>query len=408
MKNKLYILLLASLLVTAVSCRKESEELFNPNIHYCRTFTEQFKTVWSGIDHGYVFWAHDTVDWDAVYERMLPVFQDFDNRNYVSDAEFTAAYESMLKGLLDHHMSVQVKNLKTGHAAYLSPAQLEVPYRDYYHGDFTQWQVALLPNMDGVTGYKEGGDELPCWFALFPGNNGKKIAYLRFKSFSVMNLASMVQYGYAPQTSLAPFKSFYGTDVTQGVTNGWAGSDQVEGVIIDVRGNHGGQLADLMPLVGSMSPTRVDYGYSRIKEGLGRLDYGAWLPMFVESPQGHLNGDKKVVVLSDVNSISCAEITSLIIKMIPNGTMIGERTYGATGPLIQGGFDYYYSGVFGDYNKYGYYVYTSNYDVVDLNYETTEGVGIIPDIECIFDFNALQNGHDNQLERALEFIRTGK
>lgn len=90
------------------------------------------------------------------------------------------------------------------------------------------------------------------------------------------------------------------------------------------------------------------------------------------------------------------------------GTIIGERTYGATCPLIDGGYDMLYSGVFGNYDKLGYYVYTSNFDVVDKNYKSLEGVGVTPDIECIFDFNALQSGHDNQLERAIQFIKTGK
>ena len=52
--------------------------------------------------------------------------------------------------------------------------------------------------------------------------------------------------------------------------------------------------------------------------------------------------------------------------------------------------------------------YNINFDVVDKSYISLEGVGVTPDIECVFDANALQNGHDNQLERALQYVRTGK
>lgn len=386
-----------------VSCRKDPLETVNPDRRYCSTYTAQFETVWTGIDQGYLFWDHDTVNWDDVYERMLPVFKAFDAKGSATDAELTNAYQSMVNGLLDHHMYVQVKNLKTGNAVYADPAWDEVPNRDYYHYTFFDQQASLLSSMPGVTEYKAGGNSFPCYFALFPGNNGKKIAYLRFRSFQITSVAN-----YLSVSELMPLRAFYGNDVANGVTNGWAGRDEVEAVIIDVRGNGGGLLADLTPVVASLSSTDIDLGYSRTKEGLGRLDYSAWTPFVIKCPNNHISADKKVVVLTDVNSVSCSELTALMIQSLPNGTVIGERTYGATCPLINGGHDMLYSGVFGNYDKYGYYVYTSNFDVVDKDYKSLEGVGVTPDIECLFDFNALQSGHDNQLERAIQFIRTGK
>jgi len=400
---KKLVLALSVLALLFSSCRKESAELVNPDRHYCNTYTDQFETIWTGIDQGYLFWDRDTVDWDAVYERMMPVFEDFDARGGVSDAELTKAYQSMVHGLLDHHMYVQVRNLKTGNPIYADPAWDEVPNRDYYHYTFTNQQTALLSTMEGVSNYKEGGSSFPCYFAVFPGSNGKKIAYLRFQSFQVTSVVN-----YLSSTDLAPLRAFYGNGITDGITNGWAGRDDVEAVIIDVRGNGGGMLNDLKPVVGSLSHSDIDLGYSRTKEGLGRLDYSAWTPFVIQRPDNYLRWDRKVVALVDVNSVSCSEITALMVQSMPNGTVIGERTYGATCPLINGGHDMLYSGVFGDYGKYGYYVYTSNFDVVDKQYKSLEGVGVTPDIECLFDFNALQNGHDNQLERALQFIRTGK
>lgn len=394
--------LLAAVILLA-SCRKEALEVVNPDRHYCYSYVDQFETVWTGIDRGYLFWDRDTVDWDAVHERMLPVFQEFDAKGGVTNAALTRAYEEMVRGLLDHHMYVQVKNLKTGNPVYADPALEEVPFRDYYHYTYFDQQTALLSTMDGVSNYKTGTNAFPCFFALFPGNNGKKIAYLRFRSFQ---LTSVVR--YMSGNDLAPFRSFYGDGIANGVTNGWAGSSDVEAVIIDVRGNGGGNLADLKPVVASLSADDIDLGYSRTKEGIGRLDYSAWTPFIIKTPENHLWGDKKVIVLTDVNSVSCSEITALMVQSMPNGTVIGERTYGATCPLISGGHDMLYSGVFGNYDKYGYYVYTSNFDVVDKNYKSLEGIGVTPDIECLFDISALQNGHDNQLERALQFVRTGK
>lgn len=406
--RKLLSICLSLSLLAFVSCRKESLEMINPDRHYCNTYVSQFETVWSGIDHSYLFWERDTIDWDDVHERLLPVFKEFDAKGGASDAELSEAYRSMVHGLVDHHMSVQIRNLKTGNPVYANPAWDEVPYRDYYHYDFSNQQIALLSTYSGVTEYCEGDGGFQCYGALFPGNNGKKIAYLRFRSFDVTSYSQAVHSGYMPASTMAPFYAFYGNSGSYGITGGWAKRDDVEALIIDVRGNGGGALSDLKPLVGSLSKTRIDFGYSRHKEGLGRLDYSAWTPFVVDCPPDHIQDDKKIIVLADVNSASCSEITASLIKSLPNGIFIGERTYGATGPLIRGGFDLLYSGVFGDYNELGYYVYTSNFDVVDKSYISLEGEGVTPDIECIFDANALQNGHDNQLERALLYVRTGK
>ena len=398
---------LAALLVLA-ACRKESLDIVNPDRHVCRTATAQFETVWTGIDHGYLFWERETVDWDAVYDELHPVFEAFDAKGGATDNELSDAYQKMVRGLTDHHMYVAVKNLKTGHAIYADPSWEEVPMRDYYHPNFFGQQVSLLQNMEGVTSYTEGSSALPCYFALFPGTGDKKIAYLRFRSFSLGSLVQQVRYGQLPTSAVAPLRAFYGTVADNGITNGYASSSSVEAVIIDVRGNGGGNLDDLRPFICSLTPSMTDYGYSRVKEGLGRLDYSAWTPFRIDCHPNHLKGDKKIVVLADVNSASCAELTAAFVQLFPNGTFIGERTYGATCPLLPGSNDLLYSGVFGDYDELGYYVYTSNFDVVDKNYQSLEGIGVTPDIECLFDYNALQAGHDNQLERALQFIRTGK
>ena len=402
------ILLPLLTLLCLSACRKEALEIVNPDRHNCRTATEQFETVWTGIDHGYLFWERETVDWDSVYEVMLPIFQAFDAKGGASDDELGDAYQQMVHGLSDHHMYVQVKNLKTGNAVYADPSWDEVYYRDYYHPNYFWAQVALLQDMEGVSNYSEGSNTLPCYFALFPGNDGKKIAYLRFRSFSLGSLVQMVRYNQLPASAIAPLRAFYGGVADNGVTNGFASSSSVEAVIIDVRGNGGGNLDDLQPFVCSLTPNMTDFGYSRVKEGLGRLDYSAWSPFRIDCHPNHLNDDKKIVVLADVNSASCAELTAAFVQLFPNGTFIGERTYGATCPLMPGGNSILYSGVFGNYDELGYYVYTSNFDVVDKNYQSLEGIGVTPDIECLFDYNALVAGHDNQLERALQFIRTGK
>lgn len=400
--NKKAFFAIICLVVVFASCRKEDVTLVNPDHVRVDTYVKQFETIWTGIDHGYLFWDRDTVDWDERYRELLPVFQSFDEGNGPTTDELAAAYQQLVRGMMDHHMHLEAKHLKTGQKIWTDPSIFEVPQRPYYHYNYLYNQIDVLRNMSEVSDFTEGSGSTTCYSALLQEPNGKKIAYLRFVNFYLTYQC------YGDYNSWLPLRNFYGNRPAEGVTNGWVTRDDVDAIIIDVRGNGGGMLQDLRTFIASLTSSRNDLGYSRTKEGLGRLDYSAWTPFFIDPPANHLNSNKKIVLLTDVNSVSCAEVTAMIIKGLPNGTVIGERTFGATCPLINGGNDMLYSGVFGDFEQYGYYVYTSNFDLVDKNYKSLEGYGVEPDIECLFDINALTQGRDNQLERALEFIRTGK
>ena len=140
-------------------------------------------------------------------------------------------------------------------------------------------------------------------------------------------------------------------------------------------------------------------------------------------PEGFFGKLKGKPFMGGMASVSCAELATMLIKALPNGTFIGERTYGAIGGLYSGGstniyHDLFYSGCFGDYeyfengpdpyrDNFSYYVYTSTFHMVDNTYGDVEGVGVQPDIEIRFNLNRLDDGTDNQLDRAIRFIRVG-
>ena len=417
------------------SCRKEPLDIFNPNSRSCNTFEQQFQAVWDGMDQSYMFWERDSVDWDARYEEYQPVFAAFDARpasNPVTQREYQQAWSGLFEGILDHHLAARLWCPKDGgFEAWVQPAK-----NDYEHWTDRNAQINALRKQPGITQYKGcepftfGDHSCPgSWFCLLPGKTaGKKIAYFRFTVFHFMQMHDDIdRYADFPNkvTAQDPIISFYGPRYFEGMAAGnacWANNDSIEALIIDVRGNGGGNLGDLKSLVGSLTQSNVQLGYTRVKEGMGRLDYSGWTPFIIKSTEKHLNTAKPIVVLADINSASCAELTTLFIKYLPNGTFIGERTYGATCALWpQSGtmHDIFYNGCFGDefywengypYNKkiFSYFVYTSTFDMVDRDYVSLEGRGVTPDIEVLYDATQLRNGVDPQLERALEFLRTGK
>lgn len=441
---KFYCIVLASVALSLTSCRKEPlENNGNPNHILCRTYTQQFETIWAGMDQGYVFWDRDTVDWDKRYEQFKPIFAAFDSRpanNPVTYREFAEAYYGLFQGLLDHHLTARIYTPK-GTPRGACEVIIQPGENDYVHPTYPDQERNLqlkalrkkaipgtMKEYNPNTTYGIPGS----YFCLIKGaNEGELIAYFRFTGFSMVQMHQMYEYGSSafPDAvkAQAPAKAFYGPRYHEGINMegaGYANNDSVVGIIFDVRGNGGGSVADLSPIVGSLGQSPTLVGYTRVKEGYGRLDYSAWSESWVASPaNAHLKKAKPIVVLADINSVSCAELATMLIKALPNGTFIGERTYGAIGGLYSGNatniyHDLFYDGCFGDYDYFengpdpykdifSFYIYTSTFHMVDNNYGDVEGVGVQPDIEIKYNYKLLEQGTDNQLDRAIRFLRVG-
>ena len=182
----------------------------------------------------------------------------------------------------------------------------------------------------------------------------------------------------------------------------------VEGVIIDVRHNGGGNLSDLPIVLGKFVDEEKMLFYTRQKNGPGRLDYTPWTPEVLKPTERSRDLDVPIVVMADMNSISMAEMTTLAVLGLPKGCFIGERTHGGTGTIAADNiaFDQFYGGYFNINDILE--VYTTMTMMKDLDGVNHEGVGIPPTIEAPFDGVNLLQGIDTQLERAVEYIHTGK
>ena len=408
------------LVVFFASCRKEAMDIQSPNNRRCTSYVEQFEAVWEGLDHTYVMWDQDTVDWDARYEKYRPIFASFD-ANGVDSATYVNTWKEVLSGLLDHHMALFLWNPTPGHkyCVLVSPNKLSRTT------DYTT-QVQILRRQPGVTEFVEYNDTTGRYvssvFCLLPGKSaGKKIAYLRFSEFNMGSLDTVT----APAAARVPFNAFYGEgDSTwfTGVTNGAVTRDNVESIIIDLRGNTGGNANDISKCITSLFQDKFHWGYTRYKQGPGRFDYTGWEPLEFSCPKSHLATAKPIVVLADANSVSCSELSTYMLKNIPNGYFIGERTFGGTcalSPNTDLTFNIFYSGCFGDqklYDKqvpthpeyFSYYMYSGTYKVVTTKYESLEGVGVQPDKEVPYSKSELEAGIDSQLNSALQYLRNGK
>lgn len=181
------------------------------------------------------------------------------------------------------------------------------------------------------------------------------------------------------------------------------------GVIIDVRNNGGGILNDFEYVLGALLPSGNYHNTNaRFKRGTGRLDYSPIMPQYMPTySEEHVTVTAPVVTLCNVASVSMAEHTSYGTKTLDNGTLIGTRTWGGFSALNSG--DVYtnnYAGYVGVENVTPVFCYIPLELAMTKDNEVLEGKGVTPDIELPWDedlFNS--SGRDNQLSKALEFIR---
>ena len=185
------------------------------------------------------------------------------------------------------------------------------------------------------------------------------------------------------------------------------------GVIIDLRGNGGGFQDDGYYITGSLLPEGgVPFSYSRFKRGTGRYDYSTLTLNYLKTMEANKHEviTEPVVVMTNGYSLSMAEITTIVVRSMENGTHIGKRSRGGICSLSTDNstFTNNYMGHIGERHKTPVYVYLPSVATFTLDHKIIEGEGITPDIEVDFDEATFKaTGRDTQLDRALQFLRTG-
>ncbi len=121
-----------------------------------------------------------------------------------------------------------------------------------------------------------------------------------------------------------------------------------------------------------------------------------WTEGSSSGSENNNNYKGKVVVLLNEESMSQAEWTAMCFQTAGNTTIIGSQTAGADGNV---------SDV--DYMK----AFHSRFSGIGVYYpdrRETQRIGIVPDIEIKPTIKGIQQGKDEVLDRALQFIETGK
>ncbi|PVH24595.1 S41 family peptidase [Sphingobacterium corticibacter] len=383
------VLIVPALFVMLNACRKDMPELERPTDYPGGNFEEVFETFWNGMNNNYVFWDIDTTDWDQVYRRYQPIFATM-NINDTADVRRSYTYfKTMTNGLVDSHYALQFRSEILSDSATINPAFQRKQRMEDFRGRINPNHFFntippryLNPDVSRVIVNEPNAQ----YFAVSgTAAASEGIAYLYFNSFNLSNL-------YETSETYAATLDHFFANVLEG--------EQPRGVIIDVRNNGGGALADLDFLLGRMITSPLHFGYTKSKLTNNRLDFTPWIPARVNPVSEAKEITAPIVVIADNYSISMSEITALAVQAMPNGHFVGERTWGAMGPLTS---NYIYNaGQFA--TSFMSLVYTSSLQIKALDNRVYEGIGLTPDVSAPVDLVTLATGRDAQLEAAIQLI----
>ena len=341
MKNRIQFsifnicIIMALCAMMLASCDKVEE--------YDNTPTGNFEALWNIIDKQYCFFDYKAeeygLDWDAVYRQYKRKVADG-----MSSAGLFEVLGDMLAELRDGHV-----NLYAAHdvARYWD-------FREGYAANFSEEIQARYLGTD----YKIASG---LRYTVLPDN----IGYIYVPSFS-----SSIGEGNLDECLYA--------------------LALCRGLIIDVRGNGGGNLSYAETLAARFSNEHVLAGYICHKTGAGHSDFSSPQPVYLNSSNG-VRWQKPVCVLTNRGSYSATNDFVKMMCTLPLVTIVGDRTGGGSGLP------------FSSELPNGWSVRFSACPSFDVDMQHTE-FGIDPDVRVDMLDEDRERGLDTIIETAREML----
>ncbi len=383
MKPHLYFLLLFALLPAA--CKKD---ISNPVSNQPpSTFSQVFADFWNDMNVNYVYWDIDTTNWDAVYQQYKPVFSSLRIGDTADLAASVGYFRKMTDGLVDHHFSITFtdgvlkdSSIDPAGDQWQSDPAFHLPY-SYFLTDLHYLDSGFFYGTDNTT---EPGTTLQA----ASGTIHNDILFFNCTRFELS-----ASFQSPVDNPVKPVLNYFFQRL--------ANPSGLKAILLDFRDNPGGDVNDLNFLVGQFIDQPLRVGYTRSKSGNGRLDYTPWIDVKVSPQPGARAVTLPVYVLADKYSQSMAEITTMALRALPQCRVVGETTYGATGPFAENAL--YDDGPF---EVPGFLsVITSSVEFKYIDGKSYEGLGFPPDYPVPFNVQALSLGDDPQLDKVLSMLQ---
>lgn len=338
------------------------------------------------MNNNYVYWDLDPTDWASVRRTYRPLFQQLDLLSEEDVRRSVSYFRMITKDLIDGHYICRFipSSIKD---SILYPAYDRKKKEPAFHGPYPYLSVAYryldsgaIIGIDTVT---DGSGEP---IQAVSGAINRNVLYFTCNRFSL----ERSYYSTHPNGIKEALDHFFSE----------LNTPDLKGVILDVRENHGGDLTDLDFLAGSLITESVLFALSRSRSGPQPLDYTPWTSAYLYPKAAGRKLSIPIVILADNFSASLSEAMVMAIHSLPNGKIVGERTWGATGVLAD--HDLYNAGSF---DVPGFMSVEASSTVTKyVDGKVYEGIGFPPDINVPFHSAAFGAGKDEAIEAALALI----
>lgn len=393
-----FVYLLLSWTIIFSSCQKDVAAIKAPEKY--TTFSDVFEGFWIGMNKNYVFWDVDTTNWDKVYQQYQPVFATLNKDNPEDQKKSVKYFKEMLGNIVDGHFDITFKPSAIQDSSFY-PALLRKAKADpdFYYIIPDDHFLSAIPDNYLDNGYKTAAIELnDDNLAVVSGTINNSILYFYFNKFLLWDawddaFGEDTQGNSTPNNEAGAVLAYFFNHLKNLPPN-------IKGIIIDVRENPGGNILDQNFLLGRFIDKPLVIGQTRYKLNPGRLDYTPWADAVIKPFQNGNSIRVPVIALVNKHTISMAEVLAMTVKSLPNGKLVGERTWGGHGGLMETE----------DFNGGSFRVpgfLTVNAASTMFRYKDGkiyEGIGVPPDIEIKTDKTAIAAGRDLQLEKAISLI----
>ena len=305
-----------------------------------------FDYLWNKFDQQYSLFDVKGVDWDAVYDSLRPKVYG----GMSADSLF-AVCATMLGTLNDGHVNL--------YAGFDVSRADSLYYRFYSQGGIDVNTMVL--NYLGMGYHSTGG---MAHTALCDG----RVLYIYYGSFSS---------AVSPSLFRRIIQSY----------------PQMQGMVLDLRGNGGGSLSNVINILRLMPSHGQQLYSSQIKSGPAHDQFTPLVPTYAPD----LSSDttpftKPVVVLIDRGCFSATSVFAICTQAYDNMLLMGDTTSGGLGLPTMGYLP----------NGWRYRMPVTRTEALDgKNYEN----GVPPDILLPFDRHLAQTeGRDNLIDSACSYI----
>jgi len=328
MQSKLIVFVTLALASLSSACTKEIP--FNAE--------GIFNEFWTFADENYIFFQEKDIDWTAVQDQYLAQIDGTTTEDELFD---------MMGGAL--------LELKDNHSWIYRPDEYG-PYYNYQAGYEIHFDPQLVKEQYVQDSLGQRGQ-------LYWGLLNPEVGYIYWPKFQ----------------SYAGFGDIIRTLKDRGIQK----------LIIDVRGNGGGDSNAVPAMLGDLVQERTYLGAYGEKTGPGHDDVSNPVPIYAE-PNPDFNFDLPIIVLTNRDCYSATTYFAAMIKGLPQVTLMGQITGGGAG----GNLGYQLSN--------GWLVAVSVSDFVDKDGLTAEN-GVAVDVAIENTAADLAAGKDRMLEMAVGY-----